>query len=227
MSRIVPPGRKEYQYVRAVLFQPRCLNGCHTEMRQDARGKWSRAEGGRPGRGRGGEAADGADEQGDQREPGDPDLDGAGDGDSGDGGQLRDRALCDREAGEAPAGRLGRDRGGQAQYPQPDPDGGRVRGAVARLQPHASQPGGDAAGAARRERRPRQEGRRAGPGEHGALRDEPAQERLPGHDEPRAAHAAELDHRVFRSAFRQRGPERPPAPVCARTSRLPARCCWA
>ncbi len=28
-SRIMP-GRKEYQYIRAILFKPRCLNRCHT-----------------------------------------------------------------------------------------------------------------------------------------------------------------------------------------------------
>ena len=41
------------------------------------------------------------------------------------------------------------------------------------------------------------QGRRAGPGEHAALRNEPAEERLPGHDEPRAAHAAQRHHRLF------------------------------
>ena len=41
------------------------------------------------------------------------------------------------------------------------------------------------------EHRPRPQGGRTGPGEHGAVRVEPAQERLPGDDEPRVAHAAQ------------------------------------
>ena len=103
---------------------------------------------------------------------------------------------------------------GASEHPQPDPDRRRVRGPVARVQPDAPQPGGHAAGTARGEQRPGPQGRRAGPGQHGPLRDEPAQERLPGHHEPRAAHAAELDHRLLRGALRQRCPGRTAAALC-------------
>ncbi len=172
------------------------------------------------------QAADGADEQADPPEPGHPDLDGPGDGDPGDGRLLDDRPLRDRQAGEAPARRLRRHRGGPADNPQPDPDRRRVRGTLARVQPHAPQPGRHAAGTARGERRPGQEGGRTGPGQPRPVRDEPAQERLPRHHEPRTAHAVELDHRVLGGPLQQRSTEREAKALREQHPDRPARCCW-
>ena len=78
----------------------------------------------------------------------------------------------------------------------------------------------------RRQRRPERQGRRAGPGQHAAVRDEPAEERLSGHDEPRAAHAAQPHHRLQRRA-RDRSPRSTTSrsATCG-TSRRRARCCW-
>ena len=124
---------------------------------------WVKTEGGRPGRRRGRQPADGADRQGDQQQPGDPDHRRPGHGDAGDGLLVHDRPLRDRQAGQAPPRRLRRDRRRPAHDPQPDRDRRRVRGALPRLQPDAPQPGRHAAGAPRGQQRPRPQGRRAAP----------------------------------------------------------------
>ena len=65
---------------------------------------------------------DGPDEPRHPQQPRHPDQLRAGDGPGGDVRLVRDRPLRDRQAGEAPARRLRRDRRGQADDPQPDPD---------------------------------------------------------------------------------------------------------
>jgi two-component system, NarL family, sensor histidine kinase BarA len=81
-----------------------------------------------------------------------------------------------------------------------DPHQRRVRRTGRLLQPHAAAPDRRPGRTAERQRRPGRQSRRAGSAEHAAVRDEPPQERLPGQHEPRAAHAAEQHHRLFRSA---------------------------
>ena len=92
----------------------------------------------------------------------------------------------------------------RAERPQRNPDRRRVRGPQPRLQPHAAQPGQHAGPSAQGQRRPRPQGGRAGPGQHGPVRIQPPQERLPGHHEPRAAHAAQQHPRLQRGAAVQR-----------------------
>ncbi len=78
-------------------------------------------------------------------------------------------ALCHCQAGQAPQGSFRRHLRRRAQRPQRDPDRRRVRGPQPRLQPHASQPRQHAGPVPQSERRPRSQGGRAGPGQHGPL----------------------------------------------------------
>ena len=68
--------------------------------------------------------------------------------------------------------------------------------------------------------------RRAGPGQHAAVRNEPAEERLPGHREPRAAHAAQQHSRLQRRAERRRCARRQAAAVRGQYPAIRAGCCW-
>ena len=139
-------------------------------------------------------------------EPGHPDDHRPGDGPAHHGRQLPHRPLRHRQAGQAPEGGQRRHLRRRAERPQRDPDRRRVRGPQPRLQPHAPQPGQHAGPVAQGERRPRPQGGRAGPGQPGPVRIEPPQERLPGHHEPRAAHAAQQHPRLQRGAAVQRQP---------------------
>ena len=73
--------------------------------------------------------------------------------------QLPHHSLCHRQAGQAPEGSLRGDRDGRTQHSQRDPDRRRVRGPVARLQPHAPQPHQHPGSQQEADRRPRPQGR--------------------------------------------------------------------
>ena len=118
----------------------------------------------------------------------------------GDGRLLRHRPLRDRQAAAAPARRERRHQPRQHRPAGRHPHRRRVRGAGRRLQPHVAPPDHRPGGTPPGQRQPRRQGRRTGPGQHAALRIEHAQERLPGHHEPRAAHAAEQHPRLQRGA---------------------------
>ena len=76
------------------------------------------------------------------------------------------------------------------------------------------------------QRRARRAARRAGPGQHAALRNEPPQERLPGHHEPRAAHAAQQHPRLQRRARARSTRSTTSRSATCGTSRSRAGCCW-
>ncbi len=107
------------------------------------------------------------------------------------------------------------------------PHGRRVRRSGHVLQPHVAAPDRHAGRTAAGERQSGRQGRRAGPGQHAALRNEPAQERLPGQHEPRAAHAAQQHHRLLAKCCRvDRRAQRQAEALRRRTSRSRAGCCW-
>ncbi len=74
--------------------------------------------------------------------------------------------------------------------------------------------------------RARWQGRRTGPGQHAAVRDEPPEERLSGHHEPRAAHAAQQHPRLQRRALRPSTRSTTSRSATSTTSSAPAGCCW-
>ena len=136
------------------------------------------------------------------------------------------RPLRDRQAPAAPPRRERRRDPRQYRLAGRDPHRRRVRGALHGLQPHVADadhhPGRTAAG----QRESRRQGRRTGASEHAAVRDEHAQERLPGHHEPRAPHAAEQHPGLQRSPGRHRRRWTTSRSATCRTSRSRARPCW-
>ena len=159
------PGRMQYQYVQAVFLKPNCLVGCHRTREDRARQDRLR-QARRPRRRRGHHAAPRPDNRDIYRNRAILIAAAMVTAFLAMIASYVDRALRDRQAAQAPARRQRRDQPRQPRRSAPRSTRATSSRSWPRLQSHAAPSGRHAGGAARGQRQPRRQGRRAGPGQH-------------------------------------------------------------